>query len=206
MDKKVFIYIASVMFLLSGNIFAESLDAYRPLVDDTYKDYFQSHNLFIPAGITTNAVLSQEINSNTAIVGQTICAILINDFKYKGILIAPYGSIITGSIVYNRKAGYAGKDAQMQIRFTTIRTPYNNIIPINAIVATKDSSGIIKGGTYKPLSQGHVQETEMPDSIATLKGGLGAVKTVSEKGSNILIPSNSRIGLIFDQPITLGAR
>ena len=207
MDKKVFIYIILTILFISQGLYAENIGYYRPLADNVFEDYFQNRTLFIPAGITTDAVLSQEINSKTAIVGQNINAILTNDFKYQDLLIAPSGSIVSGNIVYNRKAGYAGKDAQIQIRFTTIRTPYNNIIPVNAVIATNNSAGIIKGNTFKSGSLGHVKDDkDTVGSFTTFKGGLGAVQTVSEKGNHILIPSNSRISLVFDQPITLGAR
>ena len=42
----------------------------------------QGYALFVPAGITCQAVLSQEINSQSATVGQTINAILTQDFIY----------------------------------------------------------------------------------------------------------------------------
>ena len=159
----------------------------------------------MPAGIKADVILSQEINSNTAIVGQTINAIFTDDFKYNNAVIAPAGSIIEGSIVYNRKAGYANKPAQMQIRFTKIRTPYNNLIPINAVILTSDSTGILKGTNIKDNLKGHAEEINDPNKVS-LSGGLGFAKTINSKGSNILIYPNSKISLIFDQPITVSAQ
>ena len=187
MDKKVFSYILIAMFALSSAVFADN----QPN-ELKYDGQLQSYVMHVPAGMTAGAILSQDINSKTAVVGQTINAILVDDLKYKNRIIACAGSIITGSIVYNRRAGIAGKSAQMQIRFTTIITPYNNIIPISAIIATADSTGILKGETH----------LEPP---ASLGGGLALAQAVATKGDGIFVPSNSRLDLIFDQPITLGA-
>ena len=48
----------------------------------------QGYALYVPAGATTTAVLSQELNSQTAVVGTAVSAVLTNDFMYNGTLIA----------------------------------------------------------------------------------------------------------------------
>ena len=205
MDKKVFLYtIATTTLLLHcTSVCADYRQANKPN-DLNYSNQSQEYIIHVPAGKKVDAVLSQEINSNTAVVGQTINAILTRDFMHNNNLIASAGSIISGNIVYNRKAGMAGKSAQMQIRFTTIRTPYNNVIPVSALIETKDSTGIIKGEDSTEYSKEHADNNKKTTKIA-LKSGLGIVKSVSSKGKNIFIPANTNINLIFEQPITLGA-
>ena len=189
----------------------------------------QGYALYVPAGTTCQAVLSQEINSQSATVGQVINAILTEDFTYNGTTIATAGSTISGTVVSNRKAGFGGKNAQMQIRFTTIRTPYNNVIPISAIIVTDDSTGILKGGTAKDATKEYAKDTVIGAGAGAalgtamgalsggsvgkgaiygtaIGGGLGVAKAVATKGEIISIPANSRLNLVFDQPITLGAQ
>ena len=194
------------------------------------KETLQGYALFVPAGITCNAVLSQEINSLNAVAGQTISAILMEDFLYNDSVIATEGSIINGTIISNRKAGYGNKNARMQIRFTTIRTPYNNIIPISAVIVTSDSSGILKGGStmdsIKDYTKSVVKGAGSGAVVGTVVGAvsknksvgegalygviagatIGVIDGIIEKGENILIPANSQISLYFDQPITLSAQ
>ncbi len=201
---------------------------YQAPAQQTPQQNLQGYALFVPAGVTTEALLSQEINSQTAVVGQTISAVLANDFIYKDNLIAGAGSTIMGTIVQNKKAGFGNRNAQMQIRFTTITTPYNNVIPISAVIATKDSNGILKGGTAMDsvkeyardavlgagagaalgtamgaLSDGSVGKGAIYGTA--VGGGIGVLKRVVDKGENILIPANSQINLLFDQPITLSS-
>ncbi len=190
MYKKLFISILFACLFFVQNSFADATS------QNTLIGYSsQSDIIYIPAGATVDAVLLQDINSKTAIVGQTISAVITKDFIYQNKLISSSGSVMLGSIVFNRRAGIAGKAAQMQIRFTAIRTPYNNIIPISAIIATKDNSGMLKGDSVEN------------DSPADAFGGsLGVAKAVATKGNNIYIPTNSSIKLVFEQPITLRAQ
>lgn len=107
-------------------------------------DNLKGYVLYVPIGTTANAVLSQNVNSKSIVSGAVVNAILIEDFKYNGNLIASSGSVVQGNIVKAKKANLNAKYAQIQIRFTSIRTPYNNVIPISAIILTSDKSGIIK--------------------------------------------------------------
>lgn len=212
--------------ILSSCAFAQNNYSYS----NSNQDTLQGYALFVPAGITCNAVLSQEINSLSAVVGQTINAVLVEDFLYNGKIIATEGSVIGGTIVSNRKAGFGNRNARMQIRFTTIRTPYNNIIPISAVIATTDSTGVLKGAStldsakeyaksgFKGAAGGAVTGTiigAISKNKSVGEGALygaiagatiGIIDGIIEKGENILIPANSQISLYFDQPITLTAQ
>lgn len=220
--------IFGTLVLLTSCAFANTNYSYTPpQVQDSSN--LQGYAIYVPAGISVDAVLSCEINSQSAVVGQSIDAILIEDFIYNGVTIASSGSVINGSIVSIKKASYGNRNAQMQIKFTTIRTPYNNIIPINATIATSDLSGILKGATIKDSAKEYAKDTIIGASSGAVLGtamgalssgsvgkgaiygtalgaGMGLIKNVAEKGENILIPANSQITIYFNQPITLGAQ
>ena len=189
----------------------------------------QGYALYVPAGVTCSAVLSQEINSLSAVVGQTVNAVLTEDFIYNGQTIAASGSTIMGTVVENKKATFGNRNAKMQIRFTAIRTPYNNIIPISAVIATTDSSGTLKGASTADSAKEYVKDTAigagsgavLGTAMGALSGGsvgrgavygtavgagLGLIKRTIDKGENIVIPANSQINILFDQPITITAQ
>ncbi len=183
---------------------------------------------YVPAGTTIEAVLAQEINSQNAIVGQSITAILKNDFLYNSKLVAPSGSVIGGTITFNRKAGLAGKFAKTQIRFTTITTPYGNVIPISGVILTDDTTGILKASTAKDNAKEYAKNAAVGAGAGAVSGviagalsgsvgrgaiygtalgaGLGIISNVANKGDSIIIPVNSIINVYFTQPITLSAQ
>lgn len=229
MNKKAINIVLALSFLVIPNYaLADSNFKYTPQAQQNQSN-LQGYALFVPAGVTCNAVLSQAINSKSAVVGQSVTAILMEDFTYNGSLIASSGSTIIGSIVQTRKAGFANRDAQIQIRFTTIRTPYNNIIPISAVIATSDSTGVLKAGTAKDAAKEYAKDTIIGAGAGAALGtamgalssgsvgkgaiygtalgaGIGVIKGAANKGDDIVIPANSQINLLFDQPITLGAQ
>lgn len=198
MDKKFYLYIFIGLALTLQSVFANANFQYANSVSSAkINSGLQGYVLYVPTGTRVSTILSQEINSNTATVGQNVSVILTEDFTYKGQLVASSGSVISGYVVSNSKSAVGGKNAQMQIRFTTIRTPYNNMIPISAIIATSDSTGILKGSGTKDKTKEDVKKAA--------DKGLGVKKTVAAKGEDIKIPSNSQITIVFEQPITLGA-
>lgn len=226
--QKNILALALTMILSSTIALARDNYFYTPSVAENNSN-LQGYAIYVPAGITASAVLSTEINSQNAVVGSVVSAILVEDFIYNGTQIAGAGSVINGSIVSVKKAGYGNRNAQMQIRFTTIRTPYNNIIPISATVATSDLTGVLKGGTMKDSALEYAKNTVIGSASGAVLGtamgalssgsvgkgaiygtalgaGMGLIKGAAKKGESILIPSNSQINIYFDQPITLGAQ
>lgn len=228
MFKNIVFFVSMFMFLTSVDVFAK--ENYFYTVPQSQNEVnLQGYALYVPAGVSLSVVLSNEINSQSSVVGSVVNAALIEDFVYNGTTIATAGSVINGSVVAVQKAGFANRNAKMQIRFTTIRTPYNNIIPISATISTDDLTGVLKGGTTKDSAIEYAKDTAigagsgavLGTAMGALSGGsvgrgaiygtalgagMGVIKGISEKGESILIPANSEIKIYFDQPITMGAQ
>ncbi len=227
--NKLMVLALSVSFMFSLNAFAKSNFNYSTPVSAQDESNLSGYAVYVPSGVTTSAVLTDEINSQSAIVGQSIKAILVDDFIYNETLIAPKDSVINGVIVQNKKAGFANRNAQVQVKFTTITTPYNQTIPINANIMTEDNSGILKGGTKKDAAVDYTKNVALGAgsgaALGTAMGalssgsvgkgavygtalgaGIGLLKGVADKGDNVLIPSNSQINIYFTQPITLNSQ
>lgn len=189
----------------------------------------QGYAVYVPAGVTCKGLLSQEISSQSAVAGQNVNLILKEDFIYNEKVIAPEGSVVYGTISSIKKAGYGNRNAKMMIRFTSIVTPYGNTIPINAVIATSDSSGMLKGGTAKDSAIEYVRDTAIGAGAGAALGtamgalssgsvgkgavygtaigaGLGMARRIADKGEAIYIPANSIINLYFTQPITYTAQ
>ncbi|MGN0004435.1 MAG: hypothetical protein ACI37Z_00435 [Candidatus Gastranaerophilaceae bacterium] len=180
----------------------------------------------VPAGVNIPVTTTTEINSTTATLGQAVSAVLTNDFYYNKVLVAPAGSTVTGNVTFVRKDGRAGKNGQIQIRFTQINTPYGNIIPISAMIKTTDGTGILKAGTAKDTTKDYAKDLAVGSGAGAVLGltmgalsggsvgkgavygtavgaGAGLVKSLWDKGENVSIPANSNIELTIDQPITV---
>lgn len=228
MNKILSVAVLAACFALAQNAFAASNFQYNPVYQNPSVG-LSGYALYVPAGVSANAVLSQEINSQSAVIGQSVNAILTEDFMYNGSLIATAGSTVMGNVVQNKKAGLGNRNASMQIRFSTIRTPYNNIIPISAVIMTNDQSGVLKGGTAKDSAKEYLKDTAigagsgaaLGTAMGALSGGsvgkgavygtalgagIGVIKRAADRGENVVIPANSQITILFDQPITVGAQ
>lgn len=161
----------------------------------------QGYALYVPAGTTCQGLLSQDLSSQSAVAGQNVSLILKDDFKYRNKTVAPAGSVIYGTVSGVQKAGYGNKNAKMMIRFTSIITPYGNTIPINAIVATSDYTGILKGEPAK------APETENSnENIIETDAEVETIKRNKNKGAPIFISAKSPINIYFTQPITYTAQ
>jgi len=180
----------------------------------------------VPAGVNLPVTTVNAISSSTATLGQAVSVMLKDNFYYNNVLVAPAGSTVTGNVTYVRKDGRAGKNGQLQLRFTQINTPYGNIIPISAMVKTTDGTGILKAGTAKDTTKEYAKDLAVGSGAGAVLGltmgalsggsvgkgavygtavgaGAGLAKSLWDKGEEVSIPANSSIELTIDQPVTV---
>ncbi len=177
----------AIMFAFAFACFLNFSFAYAAM-PDTYSNDFKSQKgdvIFIPQGVKTTAILSQELNSKSATKGMNIYLTLDKDFVYKDKKIAPAGSSVIGTVVDCKKADKA--DGQLKIRFTNISTPQGYSIPITASVFTSDKTGVLKGS----LMLDNDSQAKQDERVKSF--------------TDVLLPTNSQIEIIFDQPVTLSA-
>ena len=180
----------------------------------------------VPAGQSMPVVVTTPISSANITTGQTVTVALGSDFYYNGNLIAPAGSSVTGTAIEVSKAKHGSLNGKLLLRFTQIVTPYGVQIPISAVVKTTDNSGVLIGGTkmdvtkefgkdvaigagagalagviISPLAGGSIGKGT---ALATAVGaGGGVVKSIWDKGNDVVIPANSAVQLVLTQPITV---
>ena len=188
----------------------------------------QGYVVVVPPGVNIQVTTTNILGSDNLTLGQAVSAALTEDFVYNGVTIAPAGSTVAGNVTLVKKGGHAGKNGQLQIRFTQITTPYGNVIPISSMIKTDDGTGILKAGTASDTAKNYAKNTAIGTVAGALfgtaigaiaggkngvgkgaiygtaiGGGLGLSKSAWDKGQSVEIPANSIIELTIDQPITV---
>lgn len=186
----------------------------------------QGHVVVVPAGTNMTVTTTSELSTQNLTLGQAVTGLLTNNFYYNNVLIAPAGSTVTGNVTYVKKGGRAGRNGQLQIRFTQINTPYGNIIPISAMIKTEDGTGILRSGTAKDTTKDYVKDLAIGSGVGAVAGltmgalsggsvgkgavygtavgaGAGLVKSLWDKGIDVVIPASAGLEVTIDQPITV---
>lgn len=240
MENKVFAVLMLVSLCSLNTVYAASNYSFQqsqPVYSSPYVQQplqyssnqpLQGSVVMVPAGTSMPAMLTTQISSATAQIGQGVSMVLNSDFYYNNKLIAPAGSTVSGAVIEASKAKRGSMNGKLCIRFTQIFTPYGTQIPISAIIKTDDNSGVLIGGTKMDVTKDYAKDLVAGSAAGALSGlvfgalaggnvgrgaalgtavgaGGGLVKSVWDKGHDVEIPANSCIDLMLTQPITVSA-
>ena len=199
------------------NLPTQTLNANQPLKGSV---------VTVPAGQNVSAVVTTPLSSATLTTGQTVTLALGSDFYYNGNLIAPAGSSVSGTVVEVSSAKHGSLNGKLLVRFTQITTPYGVQIPISAVIKTTDNTGVLVGGTGVDVAKEYGKDLAVGAAAGALAGlvisplaggaigkgtalatavgaGGGVVKSIWDKGNDVVIPASSAIQLVLTQPITV---
>lgn len=205
-----------------------------PLPVNSYQTQGYNHNqlqgnvVMVPPYTTFSAISSMPISSETAKIGDAVIFYLGSDFYYGSNLIACAGSNLNGIVTKVNKGGIGNRNGQIQIRFTNIVTPSNQIIPLTAHIKTNDGTGILKAGTAKDVTKEYAKDAVIGAAAGAalgtamgalsggkvgrgaiygtaVGGGMGLMQNVFERGGNIDIPQNAQMDIILEQAITVSS-
>lgn len=202
--------------------------AAQPQGNMPYSSPLKGQVTFVPAGTAIPALTTMELSSENLMQGQSVALALGQNFYYGNKLIAPAGSSVNGFVTVLKKAGRAGKNAQLQVRFQNIMTPQGIMIPISGIIKTEDGTGLLKGGTAMDTTKDYAKDIAVGAGAGALSGlvvsaisggslgkgtaittgigaGVGLGKSLLDKGGAITIPANSQIEIILQQPMTVNS-
>ncbi len=188
----------------------------------------QGYVVTVPAGTYAQASLQTPISSATARAGDRFMVTLAGPLMSGGTVALPSGTLVEGQVISAMAAGRAGRNGQLDIRFTSALLPTGQRIPLSARLQTEDGTGVLKGGTSAsraggaaartvggaalgaalgtamgPLSGGSVGRGAIYGTI--LGSGLGAVAAGVNKGEDVALNSGSPINLVLDAPVTTSA-
>ena len=182
----------------------------------------QGKVVMIPAKTVIPATATMELSSENLVLGQSVTAAISNDFYYNNTLIAPVGSSVNGTVIQVKKAGRAGVNGQLMIKFTNITTPYGKMIPISAKIQTEDGTGLLKGATKAESATEYAKDIAIGSAAGAVAGvifgplsggeagkgaaygtavgaGAGLAKSIWDKGVPAAIPVGSSINIVLDQ-------
>lgn len=185
----------------------------------------QGKVVMVPAGTAIPATATMELSSENLSLGQGVCIALSNNFYYNNTLVAPLGSSLNGTVIQVKKAGRAGINGQLMVRFTSIVTPYGQMIPISGKIQTDDGTGLIKGGTKMDSAKDYAKDIAIGSAAGALAGVIispmsggkvgkgtalgtavgatgGLAKSLWDKGTPATIPAGTVINIVLDQQAT----
>lgn len=223
---------ANVSFAASNFKYAEQqpAPAYQPQYyqqqDMSGRTPLKGRVVTVPAGQNFPAVVTTPLSSGTLTLGQNVSLALGSDFYHNGSLIAPAGSSVTGTVLDVSKAKRGSMNGKLMVRFTQIITPYGIQIPISAVIKTEDNTGVLIGGTKMDVVKDYGKDLAIGSAAGALSGvvfgalaggdigkgaalgtavgaGGGLVKSVWDKGDDVVIPANAKIDLTLTQAITV---
>lgn len=185
----------------------------------------QGYVVTAPPGTVVSATMSSPISSDFARVGDRFNATLGAPIASGGNVILPAGSQMEGQVVMVKPAGRAGKNGELEVRFTGATLPNGQRVPLSARIQTEDGTGIIKGGSTAgrfgraavttgvgaglgaalgtamgPLSGGGVGRGAIYGTA--LGAGMGALGSAVQKGKAAVIESGEPLNIVLDQPLT----
>ncbi len=203
--------------------------------DESRKDYYpepvyiQEYNplntdkklsgrvISVPAGEKFWVVFNSGVSSGSSDKGDMITAQLAEDWYYNNILLAPNGSVVYGTTLDAKSAGYAYGGGSLSVVFNKILTPDGNTINLSSevIAIKKDSerakqlskniligtvSSLLLGVVFTALGGGNNWGRNM-----LIYGGLGAaaggIRGVMTRGVDVELPD----GLVMEVALTEAA-
>ncbi len=178
--------------------------------------------VFVPTGTTFDVKFESAISSGSLEEGDSLVTVLPTDFIYNGKVVAPTGSMVYGSVLDAKSAGYAYGNGDIELSFNKILPPNGSPINISTqkiIVKAKSSRakrmtrdvavGIgvgIVGGLLSYLLTGAQSSEDFVRAIAVgggLGGASGGIRGAVQKGEDVRIPEGSVIKLKLTNPINV---
>ncbi len=180
----------------------------------------------IPAGQFLKAKASTPLSSEFSTKGQGVSFTLESDFVYNGQVIAQAGSSVVGTVIDVSKSKRGSVDAKLLVRFNMIITRNGGHIPISAVIKTNDNTGVLSGGAKATISEEYTPDIAANagagvlagimiapiaggsvgkgTAVATAVGAAGdTIKTVYDRGEDVLVPVNSTVLLVLTQALTI---
>lgn len=180
---------------------------------NTYKGYVAN----VESGTKMNIYLQSAINTSSAVEGDRVIAVLTEDLKYNGYVVAPQGSLVYGILTKARHATYGSRNGRVVIDFNQLVTPDGKTFNIEtekidftvtndgkvAKVASNVAVGAVVGaltGLLIGAMTGHV------GASTAIGAGVGAggalIGGTVERGVDAEIPSFTEMEIVLTKPFS----
>jgi len=180
----------------------------------------------VPVGTAFEIITNSEINTKKNHVGEIFTTTLNQPISVGGDTVIPAGSEVFGQVTYSEDAGRLGRNAIMEIKFTSVKPPYGHKIPMIGKIVTKDSSGLLKGGSVKQQLVKNIStvgvttvgslvvgagigsiasEAGVGTAVGSALGGIFSIGyIIARKGKEVNIPTGTKMIVTLEQPLTVG--
>jgi hypothetical protein len=157
--------------------------------------------VYAPAGLTLPVALRTSISTQAAQAGDLIEANLSDSVSLGGASL-PAGTVLVGQVTDAKAGGFMGRSGMLGVKFTSIRTPDGQQVPITAHVvggigkyADSNGDGIVAGETWKTkVGQGAIRGGLGAGLGAALGTGIGAIAARNGRGTGRGAWSGAAIG------------
>lgn len=150
----------------------------------------------IPVGTILEVVTISPLSTSVNRSGDPVHVKLISSIGTDNLTSIPAGSILEGQIVFLQPSDVAGNKGQIKLIFNTIKMNNNEIIPIEAQVATEDGSGLL-------ISHRAQSDTKTSTARNIIESGLGIAFGLKTTENEVEIPSGSRLKLVLNKKVIM---
>jgi len=172
----------------------------------------------LDSGTKMQAYLQTAINTSSAEKGDRIVAVLTDDLRYNGYVVAPQGTVVYGTLTKARHATYGSRNGRVVIEFTQMVTPDNRTYEISAeqidFTVTNDgkiSSAVSNAfvgaavGALTGLLFAAIGGSGNYGTSAAIGAGVGAggalIGSTAERGVDAEIPSFTEMEITLTRPL-----
>ena len=228
-EKYITLYEAQAQKVLMGSTnydFSEPKQVQQPQYTSTTANRVQNTALKgyvgkIDKGTTFKTYLQTPLNTATANVGDSVTAILSEDWIVNGSVIAPQGSVVTGTVKKARHATIGSINGRIVINFNNLTTTEGKVYNISTeavdftvtnegklgrtakTVATGAIIGLVGGLIYALLSDGGTSYGKAVAVGMASGAASGALKEGVEAGVDAEIPVYTELNLVLTKPISV---
>ena len=188
----------------------------EPVIQLQKQNVLKGSLVHIEPGEQFDVVLSSTISSDSIENNDRVSALLEQDWIVNGIIVAPSGSIVNGSVVNSRPAQFAMGDARIGLLFNQILTPDGKVINLTTnevrVVGESERAKQIAGRTAKGALSGlllgalfiigGVNPARALIGGAAVGGAFGATSAIMTKGDDVHIPEGTILQIMLAEPMT----
>ncbi|OGH99840.1 MAG: hypothetical protein A2039_04515 [Candidatus Melainabacteria bacterium GWA2_34_9] len=199
---------------------------YSPYVNNYSTPVLKGTVTTVPVGTKFEIITNSEITTKKNHVGEIFTATLNQPISMGSDIVVPAGSEVFGQVTYSEDAGRVGRNAIMEIKFTSVKPPYGHKIPMMGKIVTKDNTGVLRGGSLKQQLVKNVSsvavttvgglavgtgigaiasEAGIGAAVGSITGGVvGLGYIIIRKGREVNMPIGTKMVIILEQPLTVG--
>ena len=184
----------------------------------------RGHVTTLPKGTMLMVKTDRPLNTFSSKIGDAVSGTVETDVYLDNQVVVPAGSVAEGEVTGVTPATHLGKSGELEIQFSTIKTPSGMVFPIRGHIVTADNTGILRGdsqqaqvlktlgiaaggagaGTLMGTAAGGLIGSAGSGAVFGLAAGslVGIGYAIVRQGKQVEIPGGARLSVVLDQSIS----